>query len=171
MNTVHQTSPKEDPLQECNPSASLDTHLPRTPGNYHRHQHGYGLESGPPRSGYVFVYSAVKKGRANRSPCQRKKSRTRFPPEQRTQAGDLRLVSQGAGYRVWISSTLVSGGHFQECDQRAPRHVYRSLLELGAETYEPGNLGIDVLDVDAEVLKSVVCVGVSGPKRLSGPCP
>ena len=67
-----------------------------------------------------FVYSAVKKGRANRSPCQRKKSRTRFPLEQRTQAGDLRLVSQGAGYLVWISSTLVSGGHFRNAISGPP---------------------------------------------------
>ena len=57
----------------------------------------------------------------------------------------------------------------QECDQRAARHIYRTLLQLGAEAYEPGNLGIDVLDIDAKVLQSVVRVRVSRSERLSAP--
>src|SRR5438876_3743457 len=60
-------------------------------------------------------------------------------------------------------------GPLQERDARSVRHLRRPFEELGAETGEPRDVGLDVGGVEAEMFEAVMGQRLAGAELLVGP--
>src|SRR5436190_910212 len=159
----------------------------RTPGRRSRARAGRACEWPPPRSpsGPVPVDASIACSsgalRRKRFPKRRPVDRTATWIPQRLPPSQAGFRAGGPGRHHGDPSAAARHARFPSVDQLGPdvvgrpqegdpgtvRDLNRPLQQAGAEPFEPGDVRLEALRVEAEVLEPMVRPGVAGTERLA----